>query len=179
MKLLPLPSQTNLMREQFSPRLARRGGIGIQVEGAVLVCDLRDGVRNSGMQCADEDRAVFARDEALGDARRDGRVRFGIGGDPFDLATEDAAFRVLLVDRHANGAVIVAPAVAELPAGIVGQAQLDRLALCVRMVVPPRPVEAAEAGKRRRHGRHANETTPREVIPSHIDLLPKLRLAGL
>ena len=59
-------------------RLARRGRIRVEVNGAVFVGDLGDRVGDAGVERADQDQAVLAGDEALGDAAAGGRVRLGV-----------------------------------------------------------------------------------------------------
>ncbi|MGX0963775.1 hypothetical protein AB7M63_004224 [Bradyrhizobium japonicum] len=98
------------------------------------------------MQRADQDGAVLAGDEPLGDAAACGRCRFGIRGDERNLTPEHAAFGVELVDRHLDAAEIILAAVAVLAAGIAGQAELDWLgALRPRVILFPRSKEAAGA----------------------------------
>ena len=88
-------------------RLARRGRIRVEVNGAVFVGDLGDRVGDAGVERADQDQAVLAGDEALGDAAAGGRVRLGVGGDPLDLAPEHAAPGVRLLDGDADAAQII------------------------------------------------------------------------
>ena len=149
------------MREQFSPASLGRG-VGVEVDHAVFVGDLGDGVGDAGMQRADEDSAVFAGDETLGDAAAGGRRRLGIRGDERDLAAEHAAFGVDLVDRHLDAAEIILAAVAVLAAGIAGQAELDRFgrALRPRMILFPRPEEAAGAPDDTRHQAALQNASP-------------------
>src|SRR4051812_5322041 len=94
-----------------------------------------DRIGDAGMERADEDRAVLARDEALGDAAPGGGVRLRVGRDPLNLAPEHAAVGVELVDRHADSAQIVLAGVAVLAARVARQAELDRLSLSVGAVV--------------------------------------------
>ena len=138
-------------------RLARRRGIGIEEDGAMLVGDLGDRVGDARVQRADQDRAILARDEALGDARAGSRARFRVRRDPLDLAAEHAALGVPLVDDDADGAMLVLAAVAELAADVVGETELDRLlALRVGAIVMP-------TGRRRHRRRRA---TPSSGCPS-------------
>jgi hypothetical protein len=123
-------------------RFARRGGIRVEIDGAVLGGDLRDGVGDAGMHRAEQKAALLLRDEALGHAGAGGRVGLGIGGDPLDLAAEHTALGVELVDGEPHAAHVVLAAVAVLAAGVAGETELDRLgALRPDTVVLPGPEE--------------------------------------
>ncbi len=125
---------------------ARRGRVGVEIDGAVLVGDLGDGVGDARMQGAEQEAALLLGDEALGDARAGGRVGFGVGGDPLDLAADHAALGVELVDRQTHAAQVVLAAVAVLAAGVAGEAELDRLgALRPDAIVLPGAEECGRA----------------------------------
>ena len=85
-KLVPLPSHTNLTREQFSPASLGADGVGVEVDCAVLAGDLRDGVGDAGMHRTDQERALLLGNEALGHARAGRRIGLGVRCDPLDLA---------------------------------------------------------------------------------------------
>ena len=150
-------------------RLARRRGIGVQVDHAVFAGDLGDGVGDAGVHRADQDGAVFSGDEALGDAAAGGRRRFGVGRDPGDLAAEHAAFGVDLVDRHLDAAQIVLAAVAVLAAGIAGETKLDRLggALRPNPVFLPGAEETAGAADDAGHQAALQHAPPRDPTLLH------------
>ena len=112
----------------------------------MLVGDLGDGVGDAGMQGAEEKAALLLGNESLGDPRPGGRIGFGVGGDPLDLAPDHAALGVELVDGEAHAAQVVLAAVAVLAAGIAGEAELDRLgALRPHAIVLPGAEERGRA----------------------------------
>ena len=162
--------------------LARRGRVGVEIDRAVFRGDLGDGVGDAGMHRADQHRAVFTRDEALGHAAAGRRRRFGIGRDPFDLTAQHAAFGIDLVDRHLDAAQIVLSAIAVLAAGVAGQTELDRLRLRISAIVFPRTVEGGGARKRGSGGRAVHEAASgnqfRHGIPSLCSGCPLMRRAS-
>ena len=95
------------------------------------------------------------------------RRRLGVGGDVGDLAAEHAALGVVLVDRHDRAAHLVLARIRELAAGVVRQADQDRLVGLLRpdMVVLPRPEEGRAAGGERRR---LQEAAPRDQSLFHV-----------
>ena len=152
--------------------LAGRRGVGVEVDHAVLGGDLGDGVGDAGMHRADQDGAVFPCDETLGDAAAGRRRRFGVGGDPGDLAPEHAAFGVGLVDRHLDAAQIVLAAVAILAAGVAGQAELDRLGGALRPdpILLPGAEITRRPGKGTGHQAALENASPRDFTLRHGSL---------
>jgi hypothetical protein len=98
-----------------------------------------------------DQEAAFLPDEALGDAGAGGGRRFGVGGDPLDLAPEDAALGIELVDGDADAAQIVLARIAVLTRGVAGEPELDGLRLGEGPVVAPGAEERAGSGQGGRH----------------------------
>src|SRR5829696_2932770 len=96
--------------------------------------------------------------------------RFGVGGDPLDLAAEHPALGVELLDRDLDAAQVVLARVAVLAAGVAGEPELDRLSLRVGAIVRPRPEECAGAGERRADSAALQQPAPGE---------PRIRHSGL
>src|SRR4051794_28172277 len=125
------------------------------------------------MQRADQETALFLRDEALGNARAGGRVGLRVGRDPFDLAAEHAALGVELVDRQTHAAQIVLAAVAVLAAGVTGEAELDRLlALRPDAALLPGTEQGRGAGQRCGHQAGLERAAARDAGRCHCSLPP-------
>ena len=130
-------------------RFARRRRVGVEVDDALLVGHLGDGVGDARMDRADQVGAVLLGDEALGDAAAGFRLRLGVGRDPLDAAAEHATPRVDLLQGEADAAQIVLAARGVLAARVAGQPDPDRLVLGKRGVVAPGPVERGRQGRLR------------------------------
>jgi hypothetical protein len=116
-KLVPLPSQTNLTRWQFSPASVGEEELVLRIDNAVLLRDLADGVGDARVHRADKESAS-SRVIMRSATRLPVAGRLGIDVNVLDLAAENAAAFVGLIDGHQHAAPILSARIGVLAAGV-------------------------------------------------------------
>ena len=110
-------------------RLGGRAGVRIEIDAAVLLGDLRDGIRDTGVQPADEKGRFVARDHPLRHTRSGRRRGLRVHVQRFDPAAQHATLVVELLDGHHRAQSLFAPRCGVLSGRVHGQADDEWLLL--------------------------------------------------
>ena len=165
-EIRPVPVPDEFDAVTILAGFGRRAGIGVEIDDAVFLRDLADGVGDAGVDRADQEAALVAGDHPLGDPAARGGCRFGVEMAHLDLAAEHAALVVELGDGHRDAAPLAGARIGVLAARIRGDADADGLVACRRPdpVVLPRTVERSHGP---RGGRCLQQPSPADMRLRH------------